>query len=105
MDRLPGVHLAIVGYGPLSEPLRARAAAGPSAARIPPLPAAKPAEIAAVNAAADLAAMPIEPTTINHRLTVPTKLFDAMGVGTPVVTSDLPGMAEIVRPTGCGELC
>jgi glycosyltransferase involved in cell wall biosynthesis len=49
--------------------------------------------------------MPIEPTTLNHRLTTPTKLFDAMGAATPVVASDLPGMGPIVRATGCGELC
>jgi glycosyltransferase involved in cell wall biosynthesis len=28
-----------------------------------------------------------------------------MGAGVPVVASDLPGMAPIVRETGCGELC
>ena len=28
-----------------------------------------------------------------------------MGAGVPVVASDLPGMAPIVRDTGCGELC
>ena len=49
--------------------------------------------------------MPVEGDTLNHRLNTPTKLFDAMGAGVPVVASDLPGMAPIVRATGCGELC
>ena len=48
--------------------------------------------------------MPIQPTTLNHRLTTPNKLFEAMAAGVPVVASDLPGMADIVRETGCGLL-
>ena len=49
--------------------------------------------------------MPIQPSTLNHRLTTPNKLFEAMAAGVPVVASDLPGMATIVRATGCGLLC
>jgi glycosyltransferase involved in cell wall biosynthesis len=49
--------------------------------------------------------MPIQPTTLNHRLTTPTRLFDALGAGVPVVASDLPGMGAIVRETGAGVLC
>jgi glycosyltransferase involved in cell wall biosynthesis len=48
--------------------------------------------------------MPIQPSTLNHRLTTPNKLFEAMAAGVPVVASDLPGMAAIVRETGCGRL-
>jgi len=48
--------------------------------------------------------MPIQPTTLNHRLTTPNKLFEAMAAGVPVVASDLPGMAGIVRESGAGEL-
>ena len=105
MERLPGGHLAIVGYGSLYDAMRTRAQLGRAANRIHFLPGVVPAQIPAVTAAADLSAMPIEPITLNHRLTTPTKLFDAMGAGTPVVATNLPGMAEIVRATGCGELC
>ncbi len=49
--------------------------------------------------------MPIQPTTLNHRLTTPNKLFEAMAAGVPVVASNLPGMAPIVRETGCGLVC
>ena len=64
-----------------------------------------PADILDSIAAADVSAMPVEGDTLNHQLNTPTKLFDAMGAGVPVVASDLPGMAPIVRDTGCGELC
>jgi glycosyltransferase involved in cell wall biosynthesis len=48
--------------------------------------------------------MAIQPTSVNHRFTTPQKLWEAIAAGTPVVASDLPGMAEIVRDIGCGAL-
>jgi len=97
--------LVVAGYGTDYERFRARAAALPHADRIHfPGPVA-PADIPAAIAAADVSAMPVEGDTLNHQLNTPTKLFDAMGAGVPVVASDLPGMAPIVRATGCGELC
>ena len=68
------------------------------------MPAAPPAEIPSWTASADVAVIPIQPSTLNHRLTTPTRLFDAMGAGVPVVAADLPGMAGIVRETGIGVL-
>lgn len=97
--------LVVAGYGADLERFRARAAALPHAARIHFPGPVVPAEIPAAIAAADVSAMPVEGDTLNHRLNTPTKLFDAMGAGVPVVASDLPGMAPIVRATGCGELC
>lgn len=38
----------------------------------------------------------------NYDRAVPTKLVEAMATGRPVVASDLPRMAAIVRSTGCG---
>jgi glycosyltransferase involved in cell wall biosynthesis len=55
-------------------------------------------------ACADVAAMPIQASTLNHRLTTPNKLFEAMAAGVPAVVSELPGMATIVTETGSGLL-
>jgi glycosyltransferase involved in cell wall biosynthesis len=63
-----------------------------------------PTELLDWIASADVVAMPIQPTTLNHRLTTPNKLFEALAAGVPVVASDLPGMGPIVRETGCGVL-
>jgi glycogen(starch) synthase len=105
MDALPQADLVLMGYGALEAELPARIAASPAGARIHVLPAVAPADLHDWVAAADVAAMPIQPSTLNHRLTTPNKLFEAMTAGVPVVASDLPGMASIVTETRCGVLC
>jgi glycosyltransferase involved in cell wall biosynthesis len=97
--------LVIVGDGVHKPAVEARAAEAPHADRIHFLPAAPPNELLPLNASADVHAIPVQASTLNHRLNTPTKLFDAMGAGTPVVVSDLPGMAEIVNGAGFGVLC
>lgn len=103
---VPQADLLIVGPGgEFRERLRAEAADLPAAERIHFLPAVAPDDIPSWTAAADVAAMAIQPTTLNHRLTTPTRLFDALGAGVPIVASDLPGMTAIVRSTGSGVVC
>jgi glycosyltransferase involved in cell wall biosynthesis len=109
VDALPafgeGVALVLLGYGALRDELEARAASPALAGRLFVLPAVPPTDLVAWVGSADVVAMPIQPSTLNHRLTTPNKLFEAMAAGVPVVASDLPGMASIVRDTGCGVLC
>ena len=102
---VPGAELVLMGYGALEAELPGRIAASSAGARIHVLPAVPPADLHDWVAAADVAAMPIQPSTLNHRLTTPNKLFEAMTAGVPIVASDLPGMASIVSATGCGVLC
>jgi glycosyltransferase involved in cell wall biosynthesis len=97
--------LVLLGYGALQAELEARAMKPDLAGRLFVLPAVAPTELLDWVGAADVVAMPIQPTTLNHRLTTPNKLFEAMAAGVPVVASDLPGIAGIVRETGCGVLC
>ncbi len=97
--------LVVAGFGPDYERYRAAAAASPQADRIIFMEGVVPEEIPAWNASADVSVMPVQPDTLNHRYNTPTKLFDAMGAGVPVVASDLPGIRPIVTATGCGELC
>jgi glycogen(starch) synthase len=97
--------LVIIGDGPVRASCEELARTSNARDRIHFLPPAAPAEILPITASADVSAMPVIASTLNHRLNTPTKLFDAMGAGTPVVASDLPGMAPIVRETGCGVLC
>jgi glycosyltransferase involved in cell wall biosynthesis len=105
IGQVPGAALIVAGFGVDYERYRAAAAALPHADRIHFLPGISPDEILAWTASADISAMPVQGDTLNHQLNTPTKLFDAMGAGVPVVASDLPGLGPIVRDTGCGELC
>jgi glycosyltransferase involved in cell wall biosynthesis len=102
---VPGAVLVLLGYGPLRDRLRETAARPPYRGRVHVLDAVPPAELLDWTASADVMVMAIQPTTVNHRHTTPQKLFEALAVGVPVVASDLPGMAAIVRETGCGRLC
>ena len=105
MADVPEAVLVVAGFGVDYERYKVEAAALPHAERIVFPGGVAPTEILPLIAAADVSAMPVQGDTLNHRLNTPTKLFDAMGAGVPVVASDLPGMAPIVRDTGCGELC
>ena len=97
--------LVVAGFGPDYERYRSIAAALPHAERIHFTGSIAPTEIPAWTRGADVSAMPVQPDTVNHRLNTPTKLYDAMGVGVPVVASDLPGISPIIAETGCGVLC
>jgi glycosyltransferase involved in cell wall biosynthesis len=95
----------VAGFGPDYERYRTIAASLPHADRIHFAGSVPPAEIAEWTRGADVAAMPVQPDTLNHRFNTPTKLYDAIGVGVPVVASKLPGISPIVNETGCGVLC
>jgi glycosyltransferase involved in cell wall biosynthesis len=104
MPALPGSVLVLMGYGIMAPSLERRVREPDLAGRVFVLPAVPPTELLEWVAAADVVAMPIQPSTLNHRLTTPNKLFEALAVGVPTVASDLPGMAAIAVAAG-GELC
>jgi glycosyltransferase involved in cell wall biosynthesis len=107
LDAVPRVRdatLVLMGYGSLAPALAARAEATSHPADLRVLPAVRPEELLGWVACADVVAMPIQPTTLNHRLATPNKLFEGMAAGVPVLAADLPGMAPIVSATGCGIL-
>ena len=101
---VPGSVLALLGFGPLRAELEARARRTPWAGRVFLLPAVSPDELLMWTASADVSVMPIRATSVNHVHATPQKLFESLAVGTPVVASDLPDMAEIVRAAGAGAL-
>jgi glycosyltransferase involved in cell wall biosynthesis len=100
----PDVNVVFLGYGPLAERFRAIAAAPPWLGRLAVLPPVAPDEVVPWLAGADVSACLIQPTTINHRLSTPNKLFEAIMAGVPIVASDLPAIAEIVTTFEVGRL-
>ncbi len=101
---VPDAVLVLMGYGSLRDQLERAAGTPGLAGRVRLIPPVPPHDLLDWIAAADIVAMPIQPTTLNHRLTTPNKLFEAMAAGVPVVASDLPGMAPIVREADIGLL-
>jgi glycosyltransferase involved in cell wall biosynthesis len=104
MRDVPDATLVLMGYGVLEPTLRAWEVDPAMGGRVRVMGAVPPAELHDWVAAADVAGMPIQGDTLNHRLTTPNKLFEAMAAGVPAIVSDLPGMSAIVRDAGSGIL-
>ncbi len=102
---VPSAVLVLMGFGMLEESLAEQVTRPPYLGRVLLLPPVPPEDLLIWSASADVLVMAIQPTTLNHRYTTPQKLFESMAAGVPVVASDLPGMAPIVRATGAGVVC
>jgi glycogen(starch) synthase len=107
MEAILGVENAvfvILGVGKPTKEMAELAATDRLQGRVFFLPPVQPDRLLDWTASADVMLMAIQPTSVNHRFTTPQKLWEAIAAGVPVVASDLPGMAEVVRETGCGVL-
>jgi glycosyltransferase involved in cell wall biosynthesis len=102
---VPRAVLVVMGFGPPFDEYRARAGALPHADRVHVIPGVPPRDLLPWVASADVVAVTIEGSTLNHRLAAPNKLFEALSAGVPVVASDFPAMAPIIRDSGAGLLC
>ena len=102
---VPDAVLVVMGFGSNRALYAARAGDAQYRGRVLLLDPVTPEELPAWTASADVMLMAIQPTTLNHRFTTPQKLWEAIAAGVPVVASDLPGMAEVVREIGCGLVC
>jgi glycosyltransferase involved in cell wall biosynthesis len=72
--------------------------------RIHVLEAVAPAVLPLWVASADVGVMPIQASTLNHRLSSPNKLFESLSTGLPVVVSDFLEMRRIVLEDPDGPL-
>jgi glycogen(starch) synthase len=101
---VPVASLVLMGFGSQQDALLRLARSPRYAERVRVVEPAPPTELLDWTASSDVMLMAIQPTTLNHRYTTPNKLWEAIAAGVPVVASDLPGMAAVVRETGCGVL-
>jgi glycogen(starch) synthase len=105
---LEAVHAVFLGYGKQRAMLDLMAADPRFGGRLHVLDAVPPSELVPWVASADVAVMCIQPSTLNHVLSTPNKLFEALAAGVPVVVSDFKEMREIVlgNPEGpLGTVC
>ena len=105
---LESVHLALMGVGGNRDDYIDAARTGRWRDRLHVLDAVPPSELLPWVASADVGAMPIRASTLNHYLSTPNKLFECLAAGVPVVVSDFPAMREIVyrQPGGpLGAVC
>ena len=106
--RLANIHIVFLGYGPMEAELRTLAARPDFASRVHVLHAVPPEVLDRWVAGADVGLMPNQHETLNEYVSTPNKLFESIGVGTPVVSSDFPERRRIVLegPEGpLGALC
>ena len=89
------VHLVLLGFGDVE-----RLGIDPHdfglAGRLHLLEAVSPDELLGWVAGADVDAMPLQHSSLNHWLCTPNKLWESLAAGVPVVVSDFPVMRKIV---------
>jgi glycosyltransferase involved in cell wall biosynthesis len=100
----PEVHLAIIGpHRPAYQALvEAAARAHGVSERLHILPPVPPQHVVSHVASATFGICLIEDTCLNHRLSMPNKLFEMTFAGLPLVGSDLPEIGRYLRETGVG---
>lgn len=101
---LAGVHAVFLGRGPLRGKFDAMARREELGGRLHVLGAVPPEVLVEWIAGADLDVVAIQPSTLNHRLSTPNKLFESLAAGVPVVASDFPAMHAIVLDDPAGPL-
>ena len=94
--RLVNAHLVFLGYGPLEATLRAAATDPAYGGRIHVLKAVSPEVLDRWVSGADVGMCTVLPSTLNHRISTPNKLFESIGAGVPVVGSDFATMRDIL---------
>lgn len=105
---LERVHAVYLGYGGMRARLDALANDPRFGGRVHVIDAVPPDDLVPWVASADVDVMALEPSTLNHYLSTPNKLFESLAAGTPVVASDFPELRRVVidDPDGpLGELC
>ena len=101
---LADVHAAVLGRGPMQARLVELAATPALGGRLHVIDAVSPDELLEWIHGADVNVVAIQPTTLNHRLSTPNKLFESLAAGVPVVASDFGPMHRIVMDDPDGPL-
>ena len=63
------------------------------------------ADLPSYTSSSDLGIVLTQDTCLNHRFSIPNKLFEYMHAGIPIIASDLPEIGRIISETETGEVC
>ena len=104
LEYLPQCRLVVAGRGDLLEQMKAYAAAKPWAERVQFLGQVAPSELPALTRQAAVGLVMLEDLGLNYHFALPNRIGDFVAAGVPMVVSDLPEMAAVVRRYGVGEV-
>ena len=104
LEWLPQCRLVVAGDGDLLEQMKAYAARKPWADRITFTGRVTPEALAALTAKADVGLVMLEDMGLSYRYALPNRVGSFVQAGVPIVVSDLPEMAAVVRRFGVGEV-
>lgn len=104
LEWLPGCRLVVAGDGDLLEARKAYAAEKPWADRVVFTGRLMPEEMAALEAKADVGLVMLEDKGLSYHYALPNRVGAFVQAGVPMVVSDLPEMAHVVRTYGVGEV-
>ena len=104
LEWLPQCRLVVAGDGDLLEQMKAYAAAKPWADRITFTGRQTPDELRQLTSQADVGLVMLEEMGLNYRYALPNRIGAFVQAGVPMVVSDLPEMAAVVRRYGVGEV-
>ena len=104
LEWLPGCRLVVAGDGDLLEAMKAYAAGKPWADRVTFTGRLMPEELTALEAKADVGLVMLEDKGLSYHYALPNRVGAFVQAGVPMVVSDLPEMARVVRTYGVGEV-
>lgn len=104
MEYLPEYELWIVGKGDIEEELKARAKALDKGGKVEFKGFVRPDELGTLTRQAGLGLSLEEDRGLSYRYSSPNKIYDYLQASLPVLVSDLPEMAALVRNYGVGEV-
>ncbi len=103
LPHMPGVHIALVGYGPQLETVSMLARADGTSERLHVLEPVSPWDVPHFIRTATVGVTLLDDSCLNHRYALPNKLFDYFAAGLPVVASDLPEIRDVLNRFGAGR--
>lgn len=104
LEWLPECRLVVAGDGDLLEEMKAYAADKPWRDRVMFLGRMMPDELVRLTPQADVGLVMLEDMGLNYHYALPNRIGDFVQAGVPIVVSDLPEMAAVVRKFKVGEV-